>query len=87
MQSSRWALQGSIDDDSLETQTGELISKTKDVESKKALFKRKLRAKGLEDAALSAAQLKSFSVGDWHFNPATPNGTSIHLMSAQGVDN
>ena len=67
--------------------TGMLVWKTKDLESKKSLFARQLRNKGVEDAALSAAQAKCFCVGDWHFNPTTPGGTSIHLMSAPGVDN
>ena len=67
--------------------TGMLIRKTKDLESKKSLFARQLRNKGVEDAVLSAAQTKSFCVGDWHFHPTTPGGTSIHLMSAPGVDN
>ena len=69
------------------SETGMLIWKTKDLESKKALFARELRAKGVEDAALSAAQAKCFCTGDWHFNSATPGGISLHLMSAPGVDN
>ena len=67
--------------------TGMLIWKTNDLESKKSLFARQLRNKGVEDAVLSAAQVKSFCVGNWHFNPTPPSGTSIHLMSAPGVDN
>ena len=69
------------------SETGMLIWKTKDLDSKKALFARELRAKGVEDAALSAAQAKCSCTGDWHFNSATPGGTSLHLMSAPGVDN
>ena len=64
-----------------------LIWKTKDLNSKRSLFARELRAKGVADAVLSAAQSKSFCVGDWHFNPTNPGGTSIHLMSAPGVEN
>ena len=69
------------------SETGMLIWKTKDLDSKRSLFARDLRAKGVADAVLSAAQSKSFCVGDWHFNPANPGGTSIHLMSAPGVEN
>ena len=65
--------------------TGMLIWKTKDLDSKKALFARELRAKGVQDATLTASQSKSFCVGDWHYNPANPSGTSIHLMAAPGI--
>ena len=70
------------------SEAGELVWKPKGVESKKALFRRELRAKGLEDNSLSSAYMKSFCVGAWHFDPASPNGTSIQLMStpALGVD-
>ena len=67
--------------------TGMLIWKTKDLDSKRSLFARELRAKGVADAVLSAAQSKNFCVGDWHYNPSNPGGTSIHLMSAPGVEN
>ena len=48
------------------SETGMLIWKTKDLDSKRSLFARELRAKGVADAVLSAAQSKSFCVGNWH---------------------
>ena len=54
------------------SETGMLIWKTKDLDSKKALFARELRAKGVQDATLTASQSKSFCVGDWHYNQQPP---------------
>ena len=46
------------------SETGVLIWETKDLESKMVLFARDLRAKGVQDATLTASQRKSFCVGD-----------------------
>jgi hypothetical protein len=63
------------------------ILKTKNLDDKRTLFMRQLGNIGSEDVALSSSQSKSFVQGPWHWAATKPDGISMLLMSAPGVDN
>ena len=65
----------------------ETILKTKDLEGKKLLFLRELKAFDNGDLLLSPSQTKSFCLGPWFWNQDKPDGVSMMLMAAPGVDN
>ena len=65
----------------------ETILKTKDLEGKKLLFLRELKAFDNGDMLLTPSQTKSFCIGPWYWNSDKPDGASMMLMAAPGVDN
>ena len=65
----------------------ETILKTKDLEGKKLLFLRELKAFDNGDMLLSPSQTKNFCIGPWYWNSDKPDGASMMLMAAPGVDN